>query len=123
MPGCLSSKGKGTTGKKFIFWRAVAVAAGTAALVLLTLIFGVQVWAGGETPPAQVIVPENEILPHGAGIINKELGKRIPSESPKARPELKKENPVPPEKNRAPAAPDGATRPQVALAHLPTTDH
>jgi hypothetical protein len=92
-------------------------------LVLLTLIFGVQVWAGGETPPAQVIVPENEILPDGAGIINKELGKRIPSESPKARPELKKENPVPPEKKRAPAAPEEATRLQVALAHLPTTDH
>ncbi len=105
------------------YWRAVAVAAGTGALVLLTLIFGVQVWAGGETTPEQVIVPESEILPDGGEIINKELGKRIPSGSPKSRLELKKENPAPAEQNRAPAVPDGATKSQVALANVPTTDH
>jgi hypothetical protein len=105
---------------RIIHWRAVAVAVGTAALFLLTLIFGVQVWAGGETAPEQAIMPDSDVIPDGAEIINGELGKRTPLQRPKARPGLKKENPVPAEKNGAPVAP--ANRPQVALAHLPTID-
>ena len=98
-------EGRLTTGKRFVYWRAIAVAVGTAALVLLTLIFGVQVWAGGETCPEQVIVPAGIILP----------------ESSKARPELQRGKPVPPENHRAPAAPRKST--QVALAHLRNIDH
>jgi hypothetical protein len=97
------AKGRGTRRKRCVPWRAIAVAVGTAALVLLTLIFGVQVWAGGETRPEQAIVP--------AGL----------PESPKARPELQRGNPVPPENHRAPAAPRRST--QVALAHLRNIDH
>jgi hypothetical protein len=101
---------------RIIHWRAVAVAVGTAALFFLTLIFGVQVWAGGETAPEQAIMPDSDIVPDGAAEASK-TQPRPPR--PKARPGLKKENPVPAEKN---GAPDRANRPQVALAHLPTID-
>jgi hypothetical protein len=102
---------------RIIHWRAVAVAVGTAALFFLTLVFGVQVWAGGETAPEQAIMPDSDIVPDGAAGASK-TQPRPPR--PKARPGLKKENPVPAEKNGAPVAP--ANRLQVALAHLPTID-
>jgi hypothetical protein len=68
-------------------------------------------------------MPDSDVVPDGVEIINRELGKRTPWQRPKARPELKKENPVPAEKNGAPVAPDRANRPQVAFAHLPAIDH
>jgi hypothetical protein len=95
------------------------VAGGTAALFLLTLIFGVQVWAGGSerSAPELVIVPESDVRP-GVMEIDKNpkpARQETLPQSRKAQPQPDKEKANPPDRNPLPPAPDNAAS-EVAVA-------